>query len=45
MLIGTYDMDFLKTEEGWKITRSIQGLTWTEGNWQFHTDIMDSLAN
>jgi hypothetical protein len=44
MLIGTYDMDFAKTKDGWKITRSIQGLTWTEGNWQFHTDIIESLA-
>jgi SnoaL-like domain len=44
MLIGTYDMAFVKTGDGWKISQSIQGLTWTEGNWQFHSDIMDSLT-
>ncbi|MFR9729832.1 nuclear transport factor 2 family protein [Saccharopolyspora sp. MS10] len=43
-LVGTYDLDLVKTDDGWKISRSIQGLRWTEGNWQFHTDIMDSLA-
>lgn len=43
-LVGTYDLGFVKTDDGWKICRSIQGMSWTEGNWQFHTDIKDSLA-
>ena len=45
LMIGTYDLTFKKTEEGWKISQSIQGLTWAEGNWQFHTDIPNSLAD
>lgn len=44
-LIGRYAFDFLRTSEGWKITRSIQTVTWTEGNWQFHSDIQASLGN
>ncbi|WGF89967.1 nuclear transport factor 2 family protein [Marinivivus vitaminiproducens] len=43
-LVGTYDLDLVKTADGWKICRSIQGVTWSEGNWQFHNDIKDSLA-
>ena len=43
-LVGTYDLGFVKTDDGWKIYRSIQGMSWTEGNWQFHNDIKDSLA-
>ena len=44
-LVGTYDLAFQKTEDGWKICRSIQGMSWTEGNWQFHNEIRDSLAD
>ena len=44
-LVGTYEIDFARTGDGWKISRSIQGMHWTEGNWQFHTDIMNSLAD
>lgn len=44
MLVGTYDMGFVKTADGWKICRTIQGLRWSEGNWQFHSDIMASLS-
>ncbi|MFF1696488.1 nuclear transport factor 2 family protein [Streptomyces sp. NPDC058257] len=44
-LIGTYDLGFAKTADGWKISRSIQGIRWTEGNWQFHTDIKESLQS
>jgi hypothetical protein len=43
-LVGTYDLGLVKTDDGWKISRSIQGMHWTEGNWQFHTDIKDSPA-
>jgi ketosteroid isomerase-like protein len=43
-LVGTYDLDFTRTEHGWKICRSIQGMSWSEGNWQFHTDIKESLV-
>ena len=44
LLVGTYDLEFAKTKSGWKISTSIQGMSWTEGNWQFHTDIKESLA-
>ncbi len=44
-LVGTYDLAFARAEDGWKITESVQGLSWTEGNWQFHNDIKDSLGN
>ena len=44
-LVGTYDLGFQKTADGWKISRSIQGMSWTEGNWQFHSDIKESLAD
>jgi len=44
-LVGTYDLGFKKTADGWKICRSIQGMSWTEGNWQFHSDIKESLAS
>jgi ketosteroid isomerase-like protein len=44
-LMGTYDLGFTKTDDGWKISQSIQGVSWTEGNWQFHNDIMESLAD
>ncbi|WP_060711629.1 nuclear transport factor 2 family protein [Pseudonocardia sp. HH130629-09] len=44
-LVGTYDMDLVRTDEGWKISRSIQGVHWSEGNWQFHSDIADSLTD
>ncbi|MCJ7927917.1 MAG: nuclear transport factor 2 family protein [Pantoea vagans] len=43
-LVGTYDLKFVRSEEGWKITESVQGVSWTEGNWQFHNDIKDSLG-
>jgi len=43
LLVGSYDLAFKKTEDGWKICQSTQGMSWTEGNWQFHTDIKDSL--
>ncbi len=45
LMIGTYDLAFKRTEDGWKICESVQKLTWTEGNWQFHTDITNSLAD
>lgn len=44
-LVGTYDLTFKKTTDGWKISKSIQGMSWTEGNWQFHSDIKESLAD
>ncbi|WP_110693544.1 nuclear transport factor 2 family protein [Salinicola halophyticus] len=44
-LVGSYDLDFTKTKDGWKICQSTQGLSWTEGNWQFHSDIKDSLSD
>lgn len=44
-LAGTYDFKFVRAEDGWKISESVQGLTWTEGNSQFHDDIRDSLGN
>lgn len=43
MLVGTYDLGFVKKDDGWKICQSIQGMSWTEGNWQFHNDIKESL--
>lgn len=43
-LVGTYDLEFVRTDDGWKITKSIQGVKWAEGNWQFHADIQASLG-
>jgi SnoaL-like protein len=44
-LIGTYDLKFVRAEDGWKIAESVQGVKWSEGNCQFHNDIKDSLGN
>jgi len=43
-LVGSYNFKFVRTDDGWKIAESIQGVTWTEGNWQFHNDIKESLG-
>jgi hypothetical protein len=43
-LVGTYDLKLIRTEDGWKIAESVQGVKWTEGNWQFHSDIANSLG-
>ena len=32
-MIGSYDMSFVRTAEGWKITKMVQHITWNEGNW------------
>lgn len=44
-LMGSYDLKFARTRAGWKISESLQGLSWSEGNWQFHSDIKDSLGD
>ncbi|WP_110597594.1 nuclear transport factor 2 family protein [Salinicola lusitanus] len=44
ILVGSYDLSFKKTDDGWKISESTQGMRWTEGNWQFHEEIKASLA-
>lgn len=44
-LVGTYDLDLVRTNGGWKIIKSVQGVRWTGGNLQFHNDIKDSLGN
>jgi hypothetical protein len=31
-------------EDGWKIAESVQGVEWTEGNWQFHSNIANFLG-
>ena len=43
-LIGSYDLTLQRTEDGWKIAGSVQSVRWSEGNWQFHSDIARSLA-
>lgn len=43
-LIGSYDLTFRRTPDGWKICKSTQKVRWSEGNWQFHTDIAKSLG-
>ena len=44
-IAGTYDMDFRRTEVGWKIVKSVQKLHFAEGNWQFNEEIKQSLGN
>ena len=44
-LVGGYDLKFARSEDGWKITHSVQDVTWAEGNWQFHHDIAASLGD
>jgi hypothetical protein len=44
-LVGTYDLDLERLENGWKIAKSVQGVRWAEGNWQFHEDIKNSFGN
>nr|WP_314546036.1 nuclear transport factor 2 family protein [uncultured Massilia sp.] len=43
-LIGSYDLTLVRTDDGWKISSSVQLVRWSEGNWQFHTEIAKSLA-
>lgn len=43
-LIGSYDLTLQRTEDGWKIASSVQLVRWSEGNWQFHTEIAKSLS-
>jgi ketosteroid isomerase-like protein len=43
-LIGSYDLGFRRTDDGWKIASSVQRVRWSEGNWQFHTEIARSLS-
>jgi hypothetical protein len=42
-LIGSYDLTLQRTNSGWKISSSVQLVRWSEGNWQFHTEIAKSL--
>ena len=44
-ILGTYDFKFSRAADGWKIVESIQGMSWSEGNWQFHNDIQASLGS
>jgi ketosteroid isomerase-like protein len=39
LLICTYELEFVKKADGWKICQSVQKMSWTEGNWQFHNEI------
>ena len=32
-MVGYYDNWLVRTEEGWKITKMVQHITWNEGNW------------
>jgi hypothetical protein len=32
-MIGSYDISFIHTAEGWKIAKMVQHITWNEGNW------------
>lgn len=32
-MIGYYDNWLVRTEEGWKINKMVQHITWNEGNW------------
>lgn len=43
-LVGAYRLEFVRTPDGWKIARSVQEVTWAEGNWQFHEAIKESLG-
>ncbi|MGE7370362.1 nuclear transport factor 2 family protein [Neorhizobium sp. NPDC001467] len=43
-LVGSYDLKFVRSDDGWKISESVQSVSWTEGNWQFHNDIKNSLG-
>jgi len=43
-LIGSYDLSFKRTSDGWKICKSTQLVRWSEGNWQFHSDIAKTLS-
>jgi hypothetical protein len=38
-LAGSHDLKFVRGDDGWKIAESIQGVSWMEGNGQFHNDI------
>jgi ketosteroid isomerase-like protein len=42
-LIGSYDLTLKRTPDGWKIASSVQKVRWSEGNWQFHSDIAATL--
>jgi ketosteroid isomerase-like protein len=44
-LIGSYDLTLQRTDGGWKISSSTQLVRWSEGNWQFHTEIAKLLAD
>ncbi|MBP2299721.1 nuclear transport factor 2 family protein [Azospirillum picis] len=44
-LVGSYAFKFVRADDGWKIAESVQQVAWTEGNWQFHNEIKDSLGN
>lgn len=35
---GHYDMNFIRTKDGWKISKATQVVKWGEGNWQIHSD-------
>lgn len=32
-MVGHYDNWLVRTEDGWKITKMVQHITWNEGNW------------
>ncbi|MEM7547954.1 MAG: nuclear transport factor 2 family protein, partial [Pseudomonadota bacterium] len=32
-MIGYYDNWLVRSDEGWKITKMVQTITWNEGNW------------
>ena len=32
-MIGSYDIDFTRTADGWKIVKVVQHIDWNEGNW------------
>lgn len=32
-MVGSYDVWFARTEDGWRIRKMVQSITWNEGNW------------
>ncbi|KPF70644.1 hypothetical protein IP84_02360 [beta proteobacterium AAP99] len=32
-MVGTYDIEFVRTPSGWRIRKMVQHIDWNEGNW------------
>lgn len=43
LIAGSYDMTFMRTADGWKMSKASQVVRWVEGNWHNHAEASKAL--